>query len=307
MDIISRILHTHRLHADVFHNAKYCGSFNVNTSQDGKIPFHILTEGECYLTVPGYNEDAQKLVAGDLVLFLRAEEHHLIDKRDTDIEPNSTSSVSFAESEANGTGLVCGFMEFDHLASNPLIDSLPDYLVIKSSEEPWCFHLSAILEIFIKESLNSGPGSQVTLNRLTDVIFVLILREYIFQDVHDKGLAAALSDAKIARSLKAMYNNLTRDWDVDSLAEIATMSRSVFAKRFKELLATSPMNFLTKIRMEDAYRRLKDQHASVIEVAVDYGYATESAFAKAFKRVLGQSPGAVRNLSDNKLREIIDS
>ncbi|MCW8877944.1 MAG: helix-turn-helix transcriptional regulator [Kangiellaceae bacterium] len=94
------------------------------------------------------------------------------------------------------------------------------------------------------------------------------------------------------------FNDLTEDWDVDSLAEIASMSRSVFAKRFKELLDTSPMNFLTKIRMEDAYRRLKDQRVSVIEVAVDCGYATESAFSKAFKRVLGMSPGAVRNLSD---------
>jgi len=235
-----------------------------------------------------------KLSAGDLILLNRVNEHHLSDSPTITVPPNSAQSVSFEQAGEQGTGLVCGFMEFDHLASNPLLDSLPDYLVIKSQEEPWCFHLSSILQVLIKESLTNGPGAQVTLNRLTDVIFVLILREHVTKSTQQQGLMAALADPKIALALKAIYSDLTKDWDVELLAQIAAMSRSAFAKRFKALLDTSPKLFLTQLRMENAYRRLRDHNASIIEVALECGYATEAAFAKAFKRVLGKPPGAVK-------------
>ena len=299
MDPVSQILQTYRVNAQIFHNAKYCGAFNVDTSKAKKIPFHIVTTGKCFLTVPGTNDKAVKMQAGDIVILPRAQQHHLCDSVDTHVEVNAAQSLPFSSATGeSGTGLVCGYMEFDHIASNPFIDTLPDSLVIHSSESPWCDHLLPIINVLISESLNDGSGVQVTLNRLVDVIFVLIVREFIRGVEYQTGIIAALADPKIAKALTLMHGELSKDWTVETLAEKAAMSRSDFAKKFKTLLGESPKSYLVRLRIQNAYRRLKDTDEAMIAIALSCGYASEAAFSKAFKKVLNISPGKIRKLAE---------
>ncbi len=298
MDPVSQILQIHHVSAQIFHNAKYCGDFNVNTSKSGKIPFHIVTTGNCFLTLPNADNKKVLLQAGDMVILPHSAEHSLCNKFEPQVAENSTQSQPFAEAkELQGTGLVCGYMEFDHLVINPIIAALPQYIVIKSTESPWCDHLLPMIKLLMSESLRDGLGVQVTLNRLIDVIFVLIVREFIQLDDHQSGIMAALANKKISLALSLIHDDLSKEWTVETLAEKVAMSRSDFAKKFKQYLAQTPKHYLTQIRMESAYRDLKDTSKSMFEIADTYGYSSEAAFSKAFKKLLGTSPGAVRKLS----------
>ena len=72
------------------------------------------------------------------------------------------------------------------------------------------------------------------------------------------------------------------------------MSRSVFALRFREKVGTTPMEYLTRWRMLLAADRLKDSSDSLSVIAQSLGYESESAFGKAFRRVMGCSPSQHR-------------
>jgi AraC-like DNA-binding protein len=87
-----------------------------------------------------------------------------------------------------------------------------------------------------------------------------------------------------------MHADPSRRWTVEELARLATMSRSAFALRFKQIVGDAPMEYLTHWRMLLAGDRLKNSSDSVSTIAFSLGYESESAFSTAFKRVMSQSP-----------------
>jgi AraC-like DNA-binding protein len=72
------------------------------------------------------------------------------------------------------------------------------------------------------------------------------------------------------------------------------MSRSAFAARFAELVGEPPMHYVTRWRMHAAVTWLREDDATLGELALRLGYQSEAAFSRAFKRFIGLSPGAVR-------------
>jgi len=296
MDVISNILSTFRVNAKVFHNGQYCGSWQLDTSGSHKAGFHIVTHGNCELLLKDGTYHESSLTTGDLVILPRDLEHRVSSGIKVAEKVNSSKSKSFTEGlQDNGTGLVCGFLEFEHNTNNFLFDMLPDYIVIKSSESPWKEHLKPILDVLILESISERPGVQETLNRLSETIFMIILREYAEDDENYSGFAAAMRDERIQKVLEAIHDSPAEEWNLDSLAEIATMSRSAFATKFKSLLGDTPLNYIKQWRMNSAYRWFRDENITIAEAAERCGYLTEAAFSKAFKRELGISPGKVRS------------
>lgn len=295
MDVLSNILSTFKVQAKVFHNGQFCGSWQIDTSGSHKAGFHIVTHGKCELLLEDGTYHETSLTTGDLVILPRDMEHRVSSGIKVTAPLNSTPSKSFSEGlQKDGTGLVCGFLEFEHNANNFLFDMLPDYLVIKSKEAPWKNHVKPILDVLILESVSERPGVQETLNRLSETIFMIIIREYIQDESNYSSFAEALRDPRIYKVLESIHNDPSEDWTLDSLAEIATMSRSAFTSRFKSLLGETPINYIKQWRMKAAYQWFRDDNITVAEAADRTGYLTEAAFSKAFKRELGISPGKVR-------------
>lgn len=295
MDVLSDILSTFRVQAKVFHNGQFCGSWQIDTSGSQKTAFHVVTHGNCELLLQDGNYHESSLTVGDVVLFPRDMEHRVSSGVHVTTELNSTSSKSFSEGlQSDGTGLVCGFLEFEHHANNFLFDMLPDYIVIKSNELPWKNHLKPILDVIIFESISEHPGVQETLNRLSETIFMIVIREYIEDESNYSGFAAALRDSRIYQVLEVIHNSPSEEWSLEALAEIANMSRSAFTTKFKSLLGETPINYIKQWRMKAAYRWFRDDNITIAEAAERCGYLTEAAFSKAFKRELGISPGKVR-------------
>jgi AraC-like DNA-binding protein len=73
------------------------------------------------------------------------------------------------------------------------------------------------------------------------------------------------------------------------------MSRSAFAARFTRLLGEPAMSYLARWRMQVAHGALEEQpDIGLGELAARVGYGSEAAFSRAFKRLVGVAPGAVR-------------
>ena len=292
MDALNQLLATFRLKTDVINNAQYCGDWAIDTSGTGKASFHIIAHADCYLRSDDLHEPVC-LEKGDCVLFPRDSKHLLSNALDCSSPANQQTAVSYEEGlKEDGVGLICGYFHFKQGAASALLDILPDAVVIQRERAD--ASVSRLLDLMIHESLKTTAGTEAVVDRLAEALFVIILKEYLEKDEGATGLAAALRDRKIHKALVALQGEPDAKWSVEKLAGLAAMSRSAFAERFKALLGESPMEYLARWRMQIAYNLLNEESLPVLEVAARCGYDSEAAFAKAFKRVIGVGPGAVR-------------
>ncbi|MEM1189982.1 MAG: AraC family transcriptional regulator [Pseudomonadota bacterium] len=292
MDALNQLLATFRLKTDVINNAQYCGDWAIDTSGTGKASFHIISHADAYIRSDDLHGTVY-LEKGDCVLFPRDSHHLLSNVAECNLPSNRQSAVSYEEGlKDDGVGLICGYFHFEQNAASALLDVLPDALVIQRRNSDG--NIATLMDLMISESLRTSAGTEAVVDRLAEALFVIILKEHVENSDRGTGLAAALRDQKIHKALVGMQAEPHAKWTVDKLATLAAMSRSSFASRFKALLGESPMEYLTRWRMQVAYNLLDEERLPVLEVADRCGYDSEAAFAKAFKRVIGVGPGAVR-------------
>ena len=148
--------------------------------------------------------------------------------------------------------------------------------------------------LLLQESRRGGVGHQAVLDKLSDALFVLALREYLRTTQDPRGLIAALTDPRLRRVLAALHREPERNWTLQALARLALMSRTAFAQRFVERVGQAPIQYLAHHRMMLAALWLRDGQSTVKEIAARLGYETEAAFRRAFKRIHGVGPGQVR-------------
>jgi len=131
---------------------------------------------------------------------------------------------------------------------------------------------------------------------MSEAIFAQAIRAHIEQaGAQDCGVAA-FADPHLARALTAFHRIPAEDWSVASLAREAGLSRTGFAERFSARLGVTPMAYVTSWRMQIAREALAGRGLTVAEAAELSGYASESAFSRVFKKEIGVSPAAVRQL-----------
>jgi AraC-like DNA-binding protein len=136
------------------------------------------------------------------------------------------------------------------------------------------------------------------ITRLGDILVIQAIRRWIRTDPAARtGWLGALQDEQIGRAIALIHREPARAWTVASPAAELAMSWSAFAARFTELVGEPVMQYVTRWRMHVGLNALTDEGATVGELADRLGYRSEAAFARAFKRVIGTPPGAMRRAS----------
>jgi AraC-like DNA-binding protein len=193
------------------------------------------------------------------------------------------------------TTLVCGFVGCDAKPFNPLLASMPRVLRMSglaSDPNSW---FGTFLRSVVEESNRRRPGGEAVLERMSEMLFVEILRRYADSLPPDHtGWLAGMRDPAVGRALALMHEKPAEPWTLERLGEAAALSRSVLHERFTHFIGQPPMQYLAQWRMQLAAGWLRDTDAKVIEVALEVGYENEAAFSRAFRRAVGESPGAWR-------------
>ncbi len=146
-----------------------------------------------------------------------------------------------------------------------------------------------------REASALRPGGETVITRLADILVIQMIRSWIDSEPEaDTGWLAALRDEQVGGALTSIHRQPERDWTVVSLAKDVGMSRSAFSARFTHLVGVSAMRYLTRWRMQLARTHLQQTSEPLAIVADRVGYQSEAAFCRAFKRVVGGSPGSVR-------------
>lgn len=267
------------------------------------VSFHVITEGRCLLEVPG--SESVELRTGDLALVPHGRGHVLASDAEAgppgrvDLLPQHYISEHYSVLTYGGGGavthLICGIVAFDEPAARDLVQMLPAVLHLGATTNHGAASVHDAVRLMSAELTDMRPGGEVITTRLADIIVVQAIRAWLEQEAGAlEGWLGALQDEHIGRALAAMHRDPGRHWDLQGLAREAHMSRSTFAARFTELVGQPAMTHLTRLRMNLAHARLREEGTAVHRVASDLGYGSEAAFTRAFTRVIGQTPGSVR-------------
>lgn len=290
-DALSDILRRMRLTAEIYARPEYCGTWAVDTSGHRKMAFHLIERGRAWLHTDD-NAAPVAMISGELVLFPRDAPHAIASSAERP-RPDQLNKPPPEEFTGPVTSLLCGFFEFQGKSAWPLLDGLPDVVTLNLRDSSVSPGTAGLLQLIVAELAQDGPGVDAVINELAYVLFVHVLRSQM-QAGLTAGLLCALADPKIGGALNALHADLAAPWTVDRLASAALMSRSAFAKQFNELVGMSPMRYVTEWRMAEARALLESSDLSMAEIAERIGYQSEVAFRKAFRNIVGDTPGKVR-------------
>ncbi|MET7438947.1 AraC family transcriptional regulator [Streptomyces sp. NPDC005496] len=193
---------------------------------------------------------------------------------------------SWGDRADGSTVLLIGTYMMRGEISGRLLDALPPLLSLTS--DVWECPLTPILAA---EIVRDGPGQEVVLDRLLDLLVIAALRAWFSRP--DAGTPAwyrALADPVVGRVLRLVQDDPAHPWTVASLAAEAGVSRAALARRFSDLVGEPPMTYLTGWRLALAADLLRDGGETIGAIARQVGYGSAFALSSAFKRVYGVSP-----------------
>jgi AraC-like DNA-binding protein len=215
-------------------------------------------------------------------------------ERRIDAPPEGLPVHRIVAGSGNDAALVvaCGMVDVRYGKSLGLFDHLQDVLVVDLSTVP---EVKTSFENILEEYDRQVPGA----NAITAAMMTQCL-VHLFRRLPSDGDRAlpwlqALQDHRLARAIDLMLEDPAGEHSVDSLAEVALMSRSAFASRFASAFGRSPMNFLHNVRMQKAAELLQIGGLGIDEVAAQVGFSSRSHFSRVFKKYTGASPIAFRD------------
>jgi AraC-like DNA-binding protein len=263
--------------------------------------FHVLSFGGAYVQIEGEAEPI-RVEDGDVVLFPTGHPHSLYDdpmspltrRVQLDYNPQRGHQVVNHEGEESTLLLLCGAFHFAYPNAFPLLHHLPKLIHIRGAQGRLEQGFADIVRLIARESASQHLGAAIVLRRLTELLFIQVIRLWIDQQSEASvGWVAALRDQPISTALGLIHQSPAHKWTVKELAAAVALSRSAFAARFTDLVGEPPMTYLTRWRMLRATRLLKNE-VSMETIAALLGYESEAAFRKAFKRAIGMPPAQYR-------------
>jgi AraC-like DNA-binding protein len=299
VDLLSEILGELRL-TGALHGRFVVGAGSGVAYPAGAVAgFHVVTEGELLLVTDGGQRRA--LAAGDFVVVPHGTGHRLQAGPAARAEPveavaaRRVDGVAQVGHGAPAARYVCGAFALAFAGEHPLLSALPEVLHVRAADGealPW---LRSHLDAVCCESRSGRPGSAAVITRLSEVLFVQAIRHALAElPPGASGWLAALREPQLARAVALIHRQPERPWTVATLAAEAGMSRSHFAERFAAVLGRPPLAYLAEWRLHVARVLLRRGTLRVHEVARRVGYGSEAAFATAFRRAVGESPGTYR-------------
>lgn len=244
------------------------------------------------------------LVVGDVIMYPQGDAHVLASDASVAptpvgglLPPLSPEQLAVVRHGGGGplTRLVCGFVHCDAAVFDPLSAGLPRVLCGRSDDRAGPSTLHGLLQLAISEAATPRPGTTTLLTRLTELMFVEVLRGFIEAlPAEQTGWFAGLRDPYVGRALQQLHAEPDRDWTVEALGRAVGLSRSALVERFSALVGQPPMTYLTNWRIQLATQLLRDSHASVAAIGARVGYASEAAFNRAFRRAVGLPPATWR-------------
>jgi len=293
MDALSDVLSLLKPASYMFRGLDAAGAWAIRFGEHVGIKCYAVLSGQAWLTVEGVGDVL--LEAGDCVLLPRGHASRLgsdleaVTREACDVFP---TVVDGGVMTINGGGAAYGlggYFAFEGRHAGILLGVLPPIVHIRQESDRAV--LRGAIDRIMQELRAPQPGGFLVAQHLAHLMLLQALR-IVLAKGPDGGIGwiYALGDRQLGAAMNALHGDPGRKWTIQSLADVAAMSRSTFALRFKERVGESPIDYLTRWRMLLAADRLLTSRDAIAVIAPALGYDSDSAFNTAFKRVMGCAP-----------------
>lgn len=272
-DTLSHVLEVVHLRGDQIHRCVHGENFTVEVPT-GVRALHIAEHGDIVIRTQG--KAPIELGPGELVLLPHGLAH--------------TIENAMPMHPKNETCWLFGTFTLDDVAAQRLLSVLPDFVELRATQGTPVEWLEVSSRLLGAEVDDPKPGSSVMVSRILDLLFVQILRAWARADGSNGGWLTAAMDPRIGQALEAVHNDPSRNWTIDELATLSTLSRSSFAERFSRLVGQTPGAYITERRLDRAAELLVQTTEPVGTIAITVGYESDAAFSRAFRRRFDASP-----------------
>jgi len=294
MDTLSNVLPF--LKPDTFVSAGLSagGEWAIQFPSHEGIKFNAVRKGSCMLQVDG-DDHIYHLKPGDCFLLTSGRPFVL----GNDLSLREIPSDTIYDQAKNGIAvcnagdeffLVGARFHFEKEHNKLLFGQLPPVIYVPEELDQAAV-LRWGLERFTKEFHTQQPGRLTIMEHLAPVMLVQVLRIYLStNNCRQPNWLSAFSSPQLSKVIEAIHTCPENKWTVATLGEIAGMSRSGFALKFKQVIGLSPLDYVTQWRMLIAGKHLQHGEMNINEIASYIGYESDSSFSAAFKKATGKSP-----------------
>jgi len=305
MDVLTDVLDALELKGWICARNELVPPWRYHFAASHDMIFHLISFDGGYLSVEG-DPTPLRIEDGAVLLFPFGHAHSMCDKPTSpltqvlhvDYEPQKHYQGFPDPSGEAKKAALCGAFRLEHPGAFPLLHGLPKVIHIPAEQGRMVQGFPEIVHLIAREAAAPRPGAEVMLRRLTELLFIQIIRTWVEQQAGaETGWVAALRDQSISTALGLIHQSPERGWKVEELASSVALSRAVFSARFTRLVGEPPITYLTRWRMYRATRLLKN-NVEVEKIARLLGYESEVAFRKAFKREVGMPPARYRKLGE---------
>ena len=313
-DVLDDVLSMLGLRSRLFCRSELVAPWAMAFAADSLAHFHIVERGGAWLEMEG-SKSPFALAPGDVVVVGRGNPYRLVDQpgnrklQAIEFPPPDPSDRCILLRQGRGGAtsvLICGSFSLEEAEDHPVLTLLPKVMHLRGGMSPSDTWLRSMSRFLIAEASTMKPGTATILSRLTDILFVQVLRAWLAEHPDHPSWLSGLNDPRVGPALALIHERPGEAWTVEALAAKVGLSRSPFTVRFTKVVGEPPQAYLTRVRMQRAARLIREHEGSLAQIALAVGYESESSFSKAFKRRYRKTPGQFRKeRSDNRVNRFV--
>jgi AraC-like DNA-binding protein len=293
-DVLGDVLETLRVRGSIFFRSDLAAPWGMSVETLGFPYFHIVLSGECFIGADG--QPAVRAREQDIVMLPSGASHWIADQPGRKLVPSARAGQAcdlgnplFQDGRITNR-LICGLVRFDQGASHPILEALPQVMHFDRLDPAG--PIWSVVRL-IDTEMQANRDSRIA-DRLTEILFLQLLNDYVQNHEEATGFLAALRDRRVFRALTLIHQEPEFDWTLASLGERVGMSRATLVRRFQDIVGVAPMAYIQDWRIMKAYNLVLHSAMPLENIAQLCGFASGRTLSRTFKRHYGQTPNELR-------------
>ena len=267
VDRLQGLLQRFSVSARMFHSGPLCGINDFAGNGLGQL--HLVRRGPLEVR---HASDVVEVTEPSLLFYPRPLSHR------------------FVSDAGAGADMACANLAFGGAEINPVTRALPAFTCLPLAELQGA---APVLDLLFDEAFTHRCGRQAVVDRLFEVVVVLLLRHLLDSGRLQGGPLAGLGHPQLAKALVAMHDAPAQPWTLATLADVAGMSRTRFAQVFADVVGLPPASYLASYRITLAQDALL-RGEKLDRIAQQVGYGSAAALSRSFVAACGLPPRAWR-------------